>query len=148
MSEGVPAPRKRTQPAKPRVSAKKIKAPFPPPTTVKEEEAPVVVPPVPMQDTVVWEKELDDLFRSLRRPSKDKIHSDPTCPLHAHLLRKKVSKKGWEYVRCSEKNCPIWLPCDHHLGYVLAGVQNKMRPSLRQGFFFFFVSVVNRVKSV
>jgi len=40
-------------------------------------------------------------------------------------------------VPCNEKNCPIRLPWDRHLGYVLSAVQNKMHPVLRQGFFFF-----------
>ena len=110
---------------------KKIK----PPTVVKEEEAPVIIPPGPIEDTLVWEKELDELFRTLREPKDD---ADPTCPLHAQVLKKKVSKKGWEYVRCSEKNCLIWLPWDGHLGYVLSEIQNKMHPSLRQGFFYCF----------
>lgn len=49
-----------------------------------------------------------------------------------------MSIKGWEYVRCSEKKCPIWLPWDRHLGYVLSEVQSKMHPVLPQGFFYCF----------
>ena len=136
MSEGVPAPRKRTQPSKPR-APKKTKVV----SQTKVEEAPPIIPEV----TVVWEKELDDLFRTLRDPQDENVSSftstqkDPYCPLHTHVsLKKKVSKRGWEYVRCSEKNCPIWLPWDLHLNYVLLEVQNKMHPTLRQGFFYFF----------
>ena len=104
----------------------------------KVEEA----PPTIIEDTVVWEKELDDLFRTLREPQDEGVSStqkDPPFPLHTHVsLRKKVSKRGWENVRCSEKNCPIWLPWDRHLNYVLSEVQNKMHPVLRQGFFYCF----------
>ena len=102
---------------------------------VVKEEAPAIITPGPVEDTVVWGKELDDLFRSLREPNNN---ADPTCPLHTHVLKKKASKKGWEYVRCSEKNCPIWLPWDGHLGHVLSEIQNKMHPSLRQEFFYCF----------
>ena len=90
----------------------------------------------------MWEKELDDLFRTLRDPQDEGVSStekDPSCPLHTHVsLKKKVSKRGWEYVRCSEKNCLIWLPWDRHLSYVLSEVQHKMHPVLRQGFFYCF----------
>ena len=97
MSEGVQAPRKRTQPSKPRAPSKKKVISQP-----KIEEAPVII----NEDTVVWEKELDDLFRTLREPQDDgaaKIEAaDPSCPLHTHVsMKKKVSKRGWEYVRCS-----------------------------------------------
>ena len=102
MSEGVPAPRKRTQPTKPR-APKKTKVI----SQTKVEEAPHII----NEDTVVWEKELDDLFRTLREPQDETVSSvtstqkDPPCPLHTHVsLKKKVSKRGWEYVRCSEKN--------------------------------------------
>ena len=117
----MPAPRKRTQPTKPRTPKKK---------KVKVEEAPIVVPP---EDKMMWEKGLDDLFRSLREPPKDK-----TCPLHAQVLKKTVSKKGWEYTRCNEKNCPIWLPWDGHLEHVLSEIPTKMHPTLRQGMFYSF----------
>ena len=133
MSENVPAPRQRTQPTKSRVPSKKKVV-----SQKKIEE----VPPIINEDTVVWEKELDDLFRTLREPQDEGASStekDPPCPLHTHVsLKKKVSKRGWEYVRCSEKNCPIWLPWDRHLSYVLSEVQNKMHPALRQGFFYCF----------
>ena len=102
----------------------------------KVEEA----PPIINEDTVVWEKELDDLFRALREPQDETVSSvtstpkDPPCPSHTHVsLKKKVSKRG-----CSGKNCPIWLPWDRHLNYVLSEVQNKMHPALRQGFFYCF----------
>ena len=136
MSEGVPAPRKQTQPAKP-CAPKKTKVV----SQTKVEEA----PPIINEDTVVWEKELDDLLRTLREHQDENASSftstqkDPSCPLHTHVsLKKKVSKRGWEYVRCSEKNCPICLPWDRHLNYVLSEVQNKMHPALRQGFFYCF----------
>ena len=106
---------------------------------------------------MVWEKELDDLFRTLREPQDEGVKieaADPSCPLHTHVsLKKKVSKRGWEYVRCSEKNCPIWLPWDRHLSYVLSEVQNKMHPVLRQGFFYCFcrepckVGLTKRIES-
>ena len=60
MSEGVPALRKL------RVLPKKNKHAIQ--TIVKEDGAPFVIPPTLVQDTVVWEKELDDLFRTLRDP--------------------------------------------------------------------------------
>ena len=133
MSDGVSAPRKRTQPTKPRAPSKKKVV-----SQTRVEEA----PPTIIEDTVVWEKELDDLFRTLREPQDEGVSStqkDPPCPLHTHVsLKKKVSKRGWEYVRCSGKNCPIWLPWDRHLNYVLSEVQNKMHPVLRQGFFYCF----------
>ena len=136
MPEGVPAPRKRTQPTKPR-APKKTKVV----SQTKVEEAPSII----NEDTVVWEKELDDLFRKLREPQDENVSTftrtqkDPYCPLRTHVsLKKKVSKRGWEYVRCSEKNCPMWLPWDLHLNYVLSDFQNKMQPALRQGFFYCF----------
>ena len=150
MSSGVPAPRKRTQPTKPRAPAKKKVISQP-----KVEEAP---PIINTEDTVMWEKELDDLFRTLREPQDESVAkieaTDPSCPLHTQVsLNKKVSKRGWEYVRCSQKNCPIWLPWDRHLSYVLAEVQNKMHPVLRQGFFYCFcrepckVGLTKRIES-
>ena len=136
MSEGVPAPRKWTQPTKPR-APKKTKVISQ--TKIKE------APPIINEETTVWEKELDDLFRKLRVPQDENVLSftstrkDPYCPLHTHVwLKKKVLKQGWEYVRCSEKNCPIWLPWDLHLNYVLSEVQNKIHPTLRQGIFYCF----------
>ena len=136
MWEGVPASRKRTQPTKPR-APKKPKVI----SQTKIEEAPSII----NEETTVWEKELDDLFRKLREPQDENVSSftsfgkDPYCPLHTHVsLKKKVSKRGWEYVRYSEKNCPIWLPWDLHLNYVLSEVQNKMHPTLCQGFFYCF----------
>ena len=131
MSEGVPAPRKRTQPTKHRAPSKKKVV-----SQTKVDEA----PPTISEDTVMWEKELDDLFRTLREPQDEgvKIDMDPSCPLHTHVsLKKKVSKRGWEYVRC-RGNCPIWLPWDRLLNYVLSEIQNKMHPVLRQGFFYCF----------
>ena len=56
MSEGVPAPRKRTQPTKPH-APKKTKVI----SQTKVEEA----PPIIGSGTVMWEKELDDLFCTL-----------------------------------------------------------------------------------
>ena len=59
MSEGVPALRKlRVLPKKKNKHAIQ--------TMVKEDGAPFVIPPTLIQNTVVWEKELDDLFRTLR----------------------------------------------------------------------------------
>ena len=145
MSEGVPAPRRRTQPTKPRAPSQKKVISQP-----KVEEAPPII-------DEELEKELDDLFRTLREPQDEGVEieaADPSCPLHTHVsLKKKVSKRGWEYVRCSEKNCPIWLPWDRHLSYVLSEVQNKMHPVLRQGFFHCFcrepckVGLTKRIQS-
>ena len=88
------------------------------------------------------------------RDRYETVATDPSCPLHTDVsLKKKVSKRGWEYVRCSEKNCPIWLPWDRHLSYVLSEVQNKMHPVLRQGFFYCFclepckVGLTKRIES-
>ena len=135
MSERVLAPLKRTQPTKPCAPSKK--------KAIQLQQQPKVeeAPPTIIEDRVVWEKELEDLFRTLQEPQDDgvKIDWDPPCPLHTHeSLKKQVSKRGWEYIRCSEKNCPIWLPWDRHLNYVLSGVQNKMHLALRRGFFSFF----------
>ena len=142
---------KRTQPTKPR-APKKTKVV----SQTKVEEA----PPIINEDTVVWKKELDDLFRKLREPQDENVSTftrtqkDPYCPLRTHVsLKKKVSKRGWEYVRCSEKNCPMWLPWDLHLNYVLSDFQNKMQPALRQGFFYCFcrepckVGLTKRIES-
>ena len=137
MSEGVPAPRKRTPPTKP-CAPKKTKVV----SQTKVEEAPPFIP----EDTVVWEKELDDLFRTLRDPQDENVsEKDPSCPLHTHVsLKKKVSKRGWEYVRCSEKNCPIWLPWDRHLSYVLSDSSTRCTQCYVKGFS--IVSVENHVK--
>ena len=61
------------------------------------EEVPVVIPPGPIQDTVVWEKQLDDLFRTLRDPKEDdvKIDSDSSCPFaHARVVDPEVNYFG------------------------------------------------------
>jgi len=109
---------------------------------VKEDGAPFVIPPTLIQDTVVWGKELDYLFRTLRDPKDEedgvKINSDPSCLLHTHVsLKKEVPKKrlGVRPSAGSEKNFPISLRWDHHLSYVLPQAQNKMHRVLRQGFF-------------
>lgn len=129
MEEGVPAPRNRTQPSKPR-APKKLK--------LKVEEAPVV--PDPQMQT--WDQDLDDLFKTLREhplPDKEvKIDDNLYWPLHTHVLNKKVSQKGWEYTRCQVKNCPIWLPWDQYLQQILMEVQIHMHPTLRQGLFYCF----------
>ena len=81
-----------------------------------------------------------DVTRTPRR-ERLKIHKyskGPVLPSTHACVVEEVSKRGWEYVRCSEKNCPIWLPWDLHLNYVLSEVQNKMHPTLRQGFFYCF----------
>ena len=132
MSEGVPAPRKRTHPTKPRAPSKKKIV-----SQTKVEEA----PPTIIEDTAVWEK-LDDLFRTLREPQDDgvKIDKDPSCPLHTHVsLKKKVSKRGWEYVRCSEKNCQIWLPWDRHRSFVI-GSPEQDAPRATSRLFLLFLS--------
>ena len=70
----VPAPRKRTYPTKPR-APKKTKVI----SQTKVEEAPPIIP----EDTVVWEKELDDLFRTLLDPQEEGVSStekDTSCP--------------------------------------------------------------------
>ena len=85
MSEGVPAPRKRTQPTKPR-APKKTKVV----SQTKVEEA----PPIINEETTVWEKELDDLFRTLRDPQdKNVSEKDPACPLHTHVKEKSVETR-------------------------------------------------------
>ena len=73
MSEGVPALRKRTQPTKPRapkkmkvISQTKIEEA---PPIINEEAPPIIneeAPPIINEETTVWEKELDDLFWTLR----------------------------------------------------------------------------------
>ena len=130
MSEGVPAPHKRTQPPKLQVP-KKLK--------LKVEEAPVV--PDPQKET--WDKELDELFKNLREhpPQEEKevkIDDNLYFPLHTNVLNKKVSQKGWEYTRCQVKNCPTWLPWDKYLQQILMEVHFNMHPSLRQGLFYCF----------
>lgn len=66
----------------------------------EEEEAPVVIPAGPIEDTVKWEKEVDDLFRTLRDPKDDvkivgiNLDLTPICPLHTHVsLKKSVHKR-------------------------------------------------------
>ena len=85
MSEGVPAPRKRTQPTKPR-APKKTKVI----SQTKIEEA----PPIIHEETTVWEKELDDLFRTLRDPQDETVsHKNskgPALPFtHARVVEEK-----------------------------------------------------------
>ena len=79
MSEGVPAPRKRTQPTKPR-APKKTKVI----SQTKIEEA----PPIIHEETTVWEKELDDLFWTLRE--RLKYSKGPALPsTHARVVEEK-----------------------------------------------------------
>lgn len=108
---------------------------------VTVEEAPVV--PEPQVQT--WDQQLDELFQSLREHPKppEKTLSNTVnvddhlyCPLHSHVLDKKVLQKGWEYTRCQVKNCPIWLPWDPSLVQILIEVQFNMHPTLRQGLFY------------
>ena len=79
MSEGVPVPRKRTQPTKPR-APKKTKVI----SQTKIEEA----PPIINEETTVWEKELDDLFWTLRE--RLKYSKGPALPsTHARVVEEK-----------------------------------------------------------
>lgn len=99
------------------------------------------------------EKVLDTFFREMDEQLKPKLTVEasafvgPTimpeapianqcCPLHEDVtLLKKTSAKGYEYVKCSEKNCPIWLPWDQCLSYVLSEVKEKMHATDQQEYF-------------
>ena len=142
----VPPLRKRTQPAKVRAPKKlktsgAIQTIVPVKEEVKVEEAPIVPDP----EIQTWDKELDELFQKLRDhpqpPEKTlsqtvNVDDNLYCPLHTHVLDKKVSEKGWEYTRCQVKNCPIWLPWDQTLPQILLEVQFRMHTTLRQGLFY------------
>ena len=78
MLEGVPAPSKRTQPREPR-APKKTKVV----SQTKVEEA----PPIINEATVVWEKELDDLFRKLRKPQLSQELKRTRTALYAPTCR-------------------------------------------------------------
>ena len=181
MEEGLPTPRltkpapleastrKRTQPAKMRAPKKqkttiqtirrakneeKIKyGSSVVNAEVKVEEAPIVPDP----EVQSWDKEFDDLFKSLRDhpkvdPSppkqvfdKNGIDANLYCPLHSNVLNKKVSQKWWEYTRCDVKNCPIWLPWDQTLQQFLLEIHFNMHPLIRQGLFYCFCEEPSKV---
>lgn len=68
-------------------------------------------------------KKLDSLFASLREPSKlfRQVPCEAPCPLHQEqLLTKRTSRKGWEYVKCDAKNCPVFLPWDDLMVFTLS----------------------------
>ena len=41
-------------------------------------------------------------------PTEDPLR----CPIHYIALQPKVSERGWSYVQCEEKGCPIWSAKD------------------------------------
>ena len=154
MEEGLPAPRKRTPPAKVRPPPPMLEMEGPPlrkrtqpakvraPKKRKEEvEEALVVPDPEIQS---WDKSLDELFQQLRdHPKPEQVLTNTTvindqlfCPLHSHVLDKKVSQKGWEYTCCHVKNCPIWLPWDQTLQQILLEIQFHMHPNLHPGLFY------------
>ena len=101
-------------------------------------------PIVPDPQVQSWDQSLDELFQQLRdHPKPTEVLANTTvlndqlfCPLHSQVLEKKVSQKGWEYLRCDVKNCPIWLPWDQFLQQILWEVQFRMHPNLRPGLFY------------
>ena len=95
MEEDGPAPRKKTQPSKPR-APKKLK--------LKEEEVKVeeaLIVPDPQVQT--WHQELDDLFKHLRdhpQPPEKTLNNTVNvddqwvCPLHTTCWTRKSSREG------------------------------------------------------
>ena len=90
-------------------------------------------------------KKLDPLFRDMNKGHEappilgatvmpDAPIATHCCPLHGNALERKKSAEGWEYVECSQKNCPILLPWDRNLSSVITQFE-MMPPTVRQGSF-------------
>ena len=98
-------------------------------------------------ETFVKEK-LDPLFRAIsggdRAPPilgatvmPEAPIATHRCPLHGNVLERRTSAEGWEYVECSQKNCPILLPLDRNLCYVIVRQwEEETDRTVRQGNFF------------
>lgn len=101
-----------------------------------------------------FNKVLDTLFREMDEQLKPKLTVEasaflgPTmmpeapiathdCPLHRGVILEKISARGRNYVKCREKNCPIWLPWDQYLSHVLSEVKEKMHATDQQKYFCF-----------
>ena len=55
-------------------------------------------------------KELDAMEEEHRKtPTKSMVvQGDYTCPIHFEPVKKRVSKNGWEYYKCSESPCMLF----------------------------------------
>ena len=125
MAAVLPPPRKRTHPTKVPTSNKKA----------KKEQVTVVQEGISNMAEANLDQELDHLLSSMRHTSKlfRQAPSEAPCPLHPTLmLNKRTSKKGWEYVKCTEENCPVFLPWDDLMVFTLAQLCN-VHPTLANG---------------
>lgn len=65
------------------------------------------------------------------------------CPLHDHVrLERQMAPDGEEFVECSEAGCPISLPWNKKLPFVISKVRGKMDPSEN---FFCYCNEVSKV---
>ena len=94
-----------------------------------------------------WQGRLDALFSGLKENNQTRRVEAPNqeaatmrrpdapiqvlqCPLHDHVrLEQQIAIEGMEFVECSEPNCPISLPWDKNLAYVILKVRGKMDPN-------------------
>ena len=53
------------------------------------------------------------------------------CPIHEMFVERKVSQKGWEYIKCPYATCPLFARASDMLPYMSA-VKSQLREELKQ----------------
>ena len=53
------------------------------------------------------------------------------CPVHEVFVERKVSKKGWEYIKCPHATCPLFACASDILPYMSA-VKSQLHEELKQ----------------
>ena len=54
-----------------------------------------------------------------------------SCPIHEVFVEKKVSQKGWEYIKCPHATCPLFACASDILPYMSA-VKSQLHEELKQ----------------
>ena len=121
MSEGVPAPRKRMQPTKPRTPNK---------TKVVSQTKVDEAPPIIGNGTVMWEKELDDLFCTLREPQDEDFSSTEKCRNEdgsTSNAARRIARSGYPgTVTCYRKSRTRCTLC-YVKGFPIVSVKNRVK---------------------
>ena len=53
------------------------------------------------------------------------------CPIHDMFVERKVSQKGWEYIKCPYATCPLFARASDMLPY-MSTVKSQLREELKQ----------------
>ena len=86
-------------------------------------------------------RSVSDVTRTPRqeRLKFHKYSKGPVLPFtHARVVEEESVETRMGVRPMQREELPDWLPWDLHLNYVLSEVQNKMHPTLPEGFFYCF----------